>query len=90
MRIDRFCRIVCISLSSFPLFAAAVLASGASEVRDLAARADTLMRLGVAEMGASRSFEEAEALLGEAERRLTEADLPASTEAEMALEIAAV
>ena len=90
MRIDRLCHIICISLCSSPLFPAAVLASGASEVRDLAARADTLMRLGVTEKGASRSFEEAEAVLGEAERRLAEVDLPSSVEAEVTLEIAAV
>ena len=90
MKIDSLWLIVCISLCSFPLFAAAVLASEASEVSDLAARADALMRLGVAEKGASRSFEEAEVLLGEAERQLAESNLPSSAEAELNLEIAAV
>ncbi|MGB5815460.1 MAG: ABC transporter C-terminal domain-containing protein [Thermoanaerobaculia bacterium] len=90
MKIDKLCRIVCILLCSCPLLARAVSASEASEVRDLAARADALMRLGVAEKGASRSFEEAETLLGEAENRLAEADLPSSAEAELTLEIAAV
>jgi len=90
MKLDKLRRIVCILLCSCPLFAAAVLASEASEVRYLAARADALMRLGVAEKGASRSFEEAETVLGEAERRLAEADLSSSDEAELALEIAAV
>ncbi len=59
-------------------------------MRDLASRADALMRLGVAEKGASRSFEEAETLLGEAENRLAEANLSASDEAVLTLEIAAV
>ncbi len=90
MRIDKLRRIVCILLCSCPLLAGAVLAAEASEVRDLAARADALMRLGVAEKGASRSFEEAETLLGEAERRSAEADLPSAADDELTLEIAAI
>lgn len=67
--------------------AAAQPATEASEVRDLAARADTLMRLGVAVKGASRSFEEAITVLNAAEQLMAQADLPAAAEAALALEI---
>jgi hypothetical protein len=62
----------------------------ARDIHSLAARADTLMRLGVAEKGASRSFEEATALLDEAEKRLANADLPPAVEEELRLESATV
>ena len=50
-------------LAGWILPAAVLDAAQAEEVRDLAARADALMRLGVAEKGASRAFDEASAML---------------------------
>ena len=52
------------------LAASAGSATEATEVHDLISRADALMKLGVIEKGATRSFEEATALLKEAEARL--------------------
>lgn len=90
MRIIKRFLPVCLALGSFLLLPAASRATEASEIHDLAARADALMRLGVAEKGASRSFGEATALLTEADQRLAGADLPPTTEKELALEIEAV
>lgn len=56
------------------LLPVALSASEASEVRNLAARADALMLLGVAEMGESRAFDQATALLGQAEDQLARAE----------------
>ena len=58
-------------------------------MRDLAARADALMRLGIAEQGASRAFGEASALLDRAEGELAQADLPSATVAALTREIEA-
>ena len=80
----------CFPLLICLLLPSAISAAEDSEVRDLAAQADALMRLGVTEKGASRSFEEATILLNVAEMRLAGADLPSSTEAELTLELAAV
>ena len=79
-----------ILLLSLLLLPAALAATEVSELRDLAGQADALMRLGVAEKGASRSFEEATILLNEAEMRLAEADLPGDAEVALKAEIGAV
>ena len=89
MRIREFSVLSCWLLAGW-LLPAAVLDAQAEEIRDLAARADALMRLGVAEKGASRAFDEASAMLMQAEELTAGADLsPASREA-LNLEIEAV
>ena len=60
------------------------------EIRDLVTRADALARLGVVEMGASRCFGEAAALLDTARDRLAETDLSPADAAQLTLEIEAV
>ncbi len=62
----------------------------AAQIRDLVARADALVRLGVVESGASRCFGEAAALLDTARDRLAETDLSPADAAQLTLEIEAV
>jgi len=58
IRLDRPFISSCLLVLGCLLLPVALSASEASEVRNLAARADALMRLGVAEMGASRAFDQ--------------------------------
>jgi len=90
MRIRECFALTCWLLAGCILPAAVLDAAQAEEIRDLAAQADALMRLGVAEKGASSAFEDASAMLTQAEELLSGADLsPASREA-LNLEIEAV
>lgn len=72
------------------LFAAPGSAGESSQVRDLVARADTLMLLGVVDKGATRSFADAKVLLDDAEHRLAGAGLSQPAKAELTLEIESV
>ena len=90
MRIRGCFALTCWLLAGCILPAAVLDAAQAEQIRDLAAQADALMRLGVAEKGASSAFEEASAMLTQAEELMAGADLsPASREA-LNLEIEAV
>jgi len=71
---------------------AAVAAPAPSEASlgDLLYQAETLLRLGVVEKGATRSFEEASSVLEKAEEQLVEADFSSEERRRLALEIEAV
>jgi hypothetical protein len=74
MRIRECSALACWLLAGWILPAAVLEAAQAEEIHDLAARADALMRLGVAERGASRAFDEASAMLMQAEELMAGAD----------------
>ena len=90
MRIRECFALTCWLLAGWILPAAVLDAAQAGEIRDLAARADALMRLGVAEKGASRAFDEASAMLMQAEELLAGAELSPASQDAPNLEIEAV
>ena len=75
-----------VAASAFP----AQAADSASDVRDLLARAETLKRVGVADLGAGRSFEEAGELLDQATEELRASGSSADESPILELEIEAV
>jgi len=90
MRIRECSVLACWLLAGWILPAAVLDAAQAEEIRDLAAGAEALMRIGGAEKGASRAFDEASAMLIQAEELLAGADLSPASQKTLNLEIEAV
>ena len=79
MRIDKHLMSSSLLVLVCLLLPAALGASEASAVRNLAAQADALMRLVVAEMGASRAFDEISMSHGRCECRLVRGSLDSAS-----------